>query len=136
MAETGLHHLTEFSLSVRDEGVDRQGGEAIRLDRDRSVAIVLDEILERLVSQLRERLHAVHGLAQAEQSGPGRKRREKSFERAPDAGATITGEGPAGLGEGSAIAQFPPSIQRTYRSADFWMAAFALPPTIRSHQPP
>src|SRR5207248_4708342 len=108
MAEAGPHHLAEFPFSVCDKGIDRQGGEAVRLDRDRPVTVVLDEMLKCLVSQLRERLHAVHGLSQAKKSGSRRERFEKSRERAADSGGTIIGEGPAGLPEGRATDQsFP-----------------------------
>src|SRR5207245_3394738 len=112
MAEAGPHDRVEFSLGVCDEGVDRQGGQAVRLDRDGPVPVVLDKMLKCLVSQLRERLHAVHRLSQAEKSRPRRERFEKSLKRAPDAAGTTTREGPAGLGEGSTSGQFPASIQR------------------------
>ena len=112
MAEAGPHDRVELSLSIGDKGIDRQGGQAVRLDRDGPVPVVLDKVLKCLVSQLRERLHAVHGLSQAEKSRPRRERFEKSLKCAPDAGGTVTREGPAGLGDGGAIGQFPPSIQR------------------------
>src|SRR5437870_13423116 len=82
MAEARPYDSVEFSLSVCDEGIDRQGGQAIRLDRDRPVPVVLDKMLKCLVSQLRKRLHAVHGLSPAEKSRPRRQRSEPSRERA------------------------------------------------------
>lgn len=60
---------------------------------------MLDEVLERLVAQPRERLLPVHRLAQAQEPGFRRERREKARERRPDAGRAVAGEAPAGIPE-------------------------------------
>jgi hypothetical protein len=74
VAEPGRQHVVERPGAVRHVRVDRAAGQAVALDRDRPVALVLDQVPEGLVAQPRELLEQVGRLAEPQQSRPGRQR--------------------------------------------------------------
>ena len=73
MAEPALHHLVQVARTRRDVAVDDQPFQAVSLDRDRPVALLLDELTEEVVSQLKKDFLAVGGLTQREQTWPARQ---------------------------------------------------------------
>ena len=77
MAEAAFHDVIERARARRDVVVHHQAPEAVALDGERPVALVLDQMPEDLVAQLAQLPHEVPGLAQAEQQGPGGKRPEE-----------------------------------------------------------
>jgi hypothetical protein len=99
MAEASAHHLIERPHSLGDEVVHQQAGDAVALESDRPVALVRDKTPEQLVPQPRQRLLPVHGLPEAEQTGPRLARPEEPRERDPGTALTVIviGEGPAGV---------------------------------------
>jgi hypothetical protein len=72
VAEAALHDLVEGARARRDVVVHDQAHHAVTLDRDRPVALLLDELPEEIVSQVEQNVLAVGGLAQGEQPRPGR----------------------------------------------------------------
>ncbi len=95
MAEAGLHHTVEAALALPDEGVDPQGGQAVALDRDRTVPLALHELPEHLVAQQRELLLPVRRLAEAQETWLGLQRPEEVGERRPEVVPPIGAEAPA-----------------------------------------
>ena len=73
VAEAALHDLVERARARRDVVVHDQAHEAVALDRERPVALLLDQMPEDLVAHLEQLLLAVGGLAQGEQPRPGRE---------------------------------------------------------------
>ena len=69
MAEAALHDLVEGARARGDVVVDDQTGQTDALDRDRPVALLLDELPEERVAYVEQRLLAVDGLAQCQQPG-------------------------------------------------------------------
>ncbi len=77
VAEAALHDVIERARARRDVVVHHEAPEAVALDGEGPVALVLDQIPEDLVAQLAQLPHEVPGLAQAEQQGLGGKRPEE-----------------------------------------------------------
>ncbi len=73
VAEAALHDLVEAARAGGDVRVDEQRRQAVALDRDRPVALLLDELPEELVAHVEQRVLAVGGLAQREHPRPGRE---------------------------------------------------------------
>jgi len=73
VAESVLHDLVEGARARGDVVVHDQAHHAVALDRDRPVALLLDELPEELVAQVEQSVLAVGGLAQGEQPRPGRE---------------------------------------------------------------
>jgi hypothetical protein len=90
VAEAAPHDVVERPGALRDVRVHDQCREAVALDRDRPVTLVLHEVAEGLVALPEERLLAVRGLAEGEQARRSRERPEQFRDR----GAL---EGPAGV---------------------------------------
>lgn len=94
MAETLPHRRVKVLGPALDRCLDMPAAQAAALERDRTVAGLLDKMLEQRIAQARERLRTVHGLAQGEEAGS----------------ATCVPEQPshgrserAGVGQGSAV---------------------------------
>ncbi|GAA3160012.1 hypothetical protein GCM10020001_100150 [Nonomuraea salmonea] len=77
MAEAVLHDLVEAALAGGDVVVHDPGLEAVDLEHDRAVAVVLDQVGEELVAQVAQLLDAVGGLAETQQPGAGGQRAEE-----------------------------------------------------------
>lgn len=73
MAEPVLHDLVESACAGGDVAVHDQAHQTVALDRDRPVALLLDELAEELVAHVEQSVLAVGGLAQSEQPRPGRE---------------------------------------------------------------
>src|SRR5215211_3762629 len=85
VAEAALHDLVEGARAGRDVVVHDQAHHAVALDRDRPVALLLDELPEEIVSQLEQNILAVGGLAQGEEPRPDREQ--------PHDGSSVDGMG-------------------------------------------
>src|SRR5690606_30672877 len=85
VAEATLHDLVQAAGARGDVVVHDQAQQAVALEGDGLVALLLDELAEELVARLEQDVRAVGGLAQSEQPGPGR-------EQPPD-GSGVNGMG-------------------------------------------
>ena len=73
VAEAARHGLVEAAGTRRDVVVRDQAHQAVALDRDRPVPLLLDELPEEVVSQVEQNVRAVGGLTQGKQPRPGRE---------------------------------------------------------------
>ncbi len=70
MAEAAPHGLVEGARTAGDVVVHDQAHQAVGLQRDRAVAVCLDELPEHVVAQLEQGLLAVGRLAEREHARP------------------------------------------------------------------
>src|SRR5206468_5071537 len=97
---------------------------AVALDRDRPVALLLDELPEEIVSQVEQNVLAVGGLTQGEQPWPGREQ--------PHDGSSVDGMG--GVFDASSHALngiVEPTIKTSPR---YWQDSEAKPSKRRTAQ--
>ncbi len=73
VTEAALHDLVEGARPSGDVVVDDQSGQAVALQRDRPVALPLDQSPEQFVAHLEQGVLAVGRLAQCEHPGAGRQ---------------------------------------------------------------
>ena len=71
MAEAELHDLVKAARTRGHVVVHDQRHQAVALDSDHLVALLLDELPEEIVSQVEQGLRAVSGLTQSQEPRPG-----------------------------------------------------------------